>query len=97
MPSSVSRKLLAELSSEQSAAMFELYRKDLAQRIEILRGRLDVPESTTRQLVELHKQARAAESFASKPPANYRTFSKTLLGLQDAFAKRIAQMRDDGF
>jgi len=97
LPSSLSRKILAELEDGQSAGAFQLHQKDLEQPIEILRGRLDVPESTKRHLVELRKHAKSAESFASNLPTNYRSFSKKLLSLQDAFAKRIARMKDDGF
>ena len=45
LPTSLSRQIRAELKGEQIVAMFLLYETDLDRRIEMLRGRSDLPES----------------------------------------------------
>ncbi len=96
IPASLSRQIQAELAGEQVAAMLLLFEKDLDSRIEMLKARTDVAESTRRHLLELKKYADSAEHFASRPPTNYRSFSKRLLSLQDAFNKLMSEVKDGG-
>ena len=95
LPLSVSRKIRAELENGQSASVMRQYQKDLEQQLQALQESLGVSESTQRHMTDLRRHAKAAESFAAKPPTNYRSFSKKWKSLQDAFEARITRMKDD--
>lgn len=96
LPLSVSSKIRADLADGQSASVMQHYQKDLEQRLQSLQERLDVPEPMQQQLMQLRRHAKAAESFAAKPPTNYRAFSKKWTSLQDAFETQMARMKDEG-